>query len=244
MEIKYFKHYSSNLYKDIEFKTYGNSDNVFIYFPTQYQRFYEIEDKGLINELSSLIESNKMMIISVDSVDQESISSTYWDKHALLNRQEQYFHYIIDEFYPYIKYLFNFEKLPTLIGMSFGAYQAMNIFLRKPMLFSGVFAMSGIYDIRFFTNNYFDELAFYNSPIDSIRMLNNHEYLNIIKQKNIVAVVSNGAYEDINQTIDLDKAFKDKGIYNAEFYYWSDKYSHDWPSWFTYINFYINKFII
>lgn len=243
MKVNYYKEYSKILSRDMEFKTYGEEGLIFIYFPSQYQRFYEIEDKKVIDKLSYLIENKKMIVISIDNIDLESISSNYWDKRVLLERQEQYFNYFVYEFYPKIYEIFHFKMQPIAFGMSFGAYQSLNFFLRKPHLFSGVFALSGIYNIRFFTNNYFDKLAFLNSPIDSLYLLNNQEYIEEIKKKKIVVVCSYGPYEDTNQTIELEKAFKYKNINNAEFYYWGESYPHDFPSWFIYIDFYINKFI-
>lgn len=55
--INYEKWYSHNLNRDMEYKVYGNKGIPFIYFPTQYKRFYEAEDEGVIETLAYYIET-------------------------------------------------------------------------------------------------------------------------------------------------------------------------------------------
>lgn len=246
MEVRYYKWYSYNLNRDMEYKVYGEQGIPFFYFPTQYQRFYEAENRGIIHELSKYIEEGKLFVIAVDSIDSESLSNTtYWDKRKRLELQEAYHNYFTNELYEVIKKDYNPYSLPVLFGMSFGAYQAMNFFIRRPMLYKGVFALSGIYNIRFFINDYYDDLSYLNSPIDQIRLMNNDYYLDIYRHKKIVMVVSSGAYEEssINDTYDLQQSFLHREILNVEAYYWTSNYPHDWSSWKTYLNFYIRDFL-
>ena len=51
MEVRYYKWYSYNLNRDMEYKVYGEQGIPFFYFPTQYQRFYEAENRGIIDFL-------------------------------------------------------------------------------------------------------------------------------------------------------------------------------------------------
>ncbi len=245
MDVKYFKWYSYSLNREMEYKVYGSRGVPFFYFPTQYKRFFEAEDEGVIATLSYLIDSGKLFVVAVDNIDYESLSNfNNWDKRKRLERQESYFEYVINELYPSVNNLYKFSSLPIAFGMSFGAFQAMNMFLRKPQLFGGVFAMSGIYKITFFFNDYYDELAFLNSPIDSLNLLKNNEYLNLYKKRNILLVVSNGAYESeaLHDTYELEKAFNKNGI-PISCYYWTKDYPHDWSSWKIYLNYYIKNFL-
>ncbi len=245
MEINYYKWYSYELKRDMEYKIYGTKGKPFIYFPTQYNRFYEVEEKGVVDTLRYLIDGEQIVLISCDSLDSESLSNYgYWDKNKRLELYEDYYNYFFNELYIALKGKFGFSELPIVFGMSFGAYQAMNFFLRRPELFSGVFAMSGIYRISFFIKDYYNELAFYNSPIDSVIMLNNPAYIKLYNKKKIMMIVSNGAFENdsYNDTVDLEREFNRKGIKN-ETYYWSNNYPHDFSSWNIYLNYYIKKFL-
>lgn len=229
----------------MEYMVYGDRGIPFIYFPTQYQRYYEAFDKWVVDTLSYYIEKGAICLIAVDNIDNESLSNfANWDKRFRLNRQEEYYNYIINELYPSIMNEYNFNVLPYTLGMSFGAYQAMNMLIRQPKLFSGVFAMSGIYKISYFINDYYDDLAFLNCPLDSINLLKDESYINTLRSKKILVVVSSGAYEEesLKETIELERAFNNKNI-PASFYYWTSNYPHDFPSWNIYLDYYIKDFL-
>lgn len=242
MQIDYIRYYSHILSREMEIKTYGYSGQILIYFPTQYKRFYEVENEGIIDTLSSYIESGRIIVITLDSDVDNNLSSGSWDKRKILETQENYFNFFINEFYSWVYDRYHFLSKPITFGMSFGAYQAMNIFLRMPHLFSGTFTMSGVYNIRFFFNDYFDDLAFLNSPLDSLYLMNNELYKEELKKKRIVIVVSNGAYEMVEETKEIERAFHKNDIY-PEVYYWSSDFPHDWISWKTYLKYYIDRFL-
>ena len=229
----------------MEYMVYGNKGIPFIYFPTQYNRYYEAFDKGVVSSLSYYIETGKITLICVDSIDIESLSShANQDKRSRLLRQEEYYNYIIKELYVAVMNEYNFNILPYVLGMSFGAYQAMNMLIRQPNLFSGVWAMSGIYKISYFIDDYYDELAFLNCPLDSINLLKDEAYINKLRSKKILVIVSSGAYEEesLRETIELEKAFNNKNI-PSEVYYWTNNYPHDFSSWNIYLNYYIKDFL-
>ena len=43
MEIRYYKHYSSHLNRDMEFKVYGHSGKPVLFIPCQGGRFFDFE---------------------------------------------------------------------------------------------------------------------------------------------------------------------------------------------------------
>ena len=44
MEIRYFKHYSGNLGRDMEFKVYGHGGKPVLFIPCQGGRFFDFEN--------------------------------------------------------------------------------------------------------------------------------------------------------------------------------------------------------
>lgn len=242
MDIDYITYYSHYLNHSMEIKTYGYSGQIFIYFPTQYKRFYEIENEGIIDCLAPYIDSGRIIVVTLDSDIDNNLSSGFWDKRKILERQEEYFHFFTEEFYSWLYERYHFQEKPITFGMSFGAYQAMNIFLRMPHLFNGTFCMSGVYDIRFFFNDYFDDLAFLNSPVDSLNLMNNELYKEELRKKRIIIVVSSGAYELTYETSNLERAFHKNDIY-PQIYYWSNEYPHDWWAWKVYLKYYIENLL-
>lgn len=65
----------------------------------------------------------------------------------------------------------------------------MCFFLRTPYLFDGVISFSDLYNVRNFTQEYFDDLALLNSPIDLSYTLNDENIINIIRNKNLITLV-------------------------------------------------------
>lgn len=241
MDVEYRRWWSDRLGREMEYKVYGRQGKCLVYFPTQYNRFYEAEDRGIVHVLSRYIEEGRLMLVAVDSIDGESLSNfSWWDKHARLELQERYLSYVKDELIPSIHNDYWVWGRPYLLGMSFGAYQAMNLFLREARSFDGVFAFSGIYDVNYFTEGYSDYLSFLNCPIDFAYSLDDWGYVDEIRKKKILVVVSHGAWEErcIYETGRLQDALRSKGI-DGEFYYWGSEFPHDWGSWHRYLEFYV-----
>ena len=231
MYTQYYNEYSRFLNRHMEFKVYGNKGKPCLVFPSQNDRFYIYEDKGLINSLSSFIEEGRLQLICVDNYDYESWSATWKNGRDRILSQEAYYNYIIDEIVPFIKTLSD-EKIMTF-GVSLGAYQAMNFFLRRPDIFDSVLSLSGIYHSAFFFGDYHDELTFLNSPIDSLRLMDiNHKYVKMYNESKIIVCVGRGAWEFdcLNDTYQLEQQFRRLGV-EAGVYYWTEDYIHDWPSW-------------
>ena len=74
--------------------------------------------------------------------------------------------------------------------------------------------------------------------------LKDEKYLNLLRNKKIIVVVSSGAYEEesLKETYELEEAMKNKAI-PACFYYWTNNYPHNFSSWKIYLSFYIKEFL-
>jgi esterase/lipase superfamily enzyme len=77
-------------------------------------------------------------------------------------------------------------KQIMVAGCSMGAYHAANFAFRHPNKVSHLFALSGAYDMRMFLDDYFDENAYFNNPIDYLPNLTNEWYLQYINRMGIV----------------------------------------------------------
>ena len=77
MKVEYYKEYSRNLGRDMEFKVYGHSGLLCFAFPPQDGRFFDMEDRGMIATLSPWLETGRLQVVSVDGIDRESWTSTW-----------------------------------------------------------------------------------------------------------------------------------------------------------------------
>ena len=99
MQIRYYKEYSRFLNSFMEFKVYGHAGRPIVIFPCQSGRFFDWEDRNMCNAAAPWIDSGKLQIFTVDSIDPES-----WDNNGperpRIEMQERWYNYICEEFVP------------------------------------------------------------------------------------------------------------------------------------------------
>lgn len=247
MKVEYYKEYSYNLGRDMEFKVYGHAGKPCIAFPSQNGRFYDYEDRGIINSMSWYIEQGRIQVFTVDSFDLESWSADWKNPRDRMLAQEAYFRYIIEEVVPRIYDINTYGNgggVATGImtfGVSLGAFHAVNFFLRKPDIFDAVLALSGVYRSEFFVKDYADDLTFLNNPIASLSHLRyDHHYVDLYKISRIIICVGQGSWEEecLNDTRWIDSEFHRLGI-PAWVDYWGYDKPHDWPSWLEQVPYFL-----
>ena len=129
MHIEYHKWWSQNLCRDMEYKVYGHDGQAFLAFACQDGRFFDWENYGMIGALAPFIESGRIRIICVDSIDQETWSNKGGDKRWRIEQQERWFHYVVDELLPNVRC--NDSQMFFTIGCSMGGFHAANFFILR-----------------------------------------------------------------------------------------------------------------
>ena len=249
MEIRYFKHYSGCLQRDMEFKVYGHRGKPVLFIPCQGGRFWDFESFKMIDVWAKWIEDGQVMVFSCDTIDNETYANKDGDPYWRVQQHERWFHYIVDELVPYIKHLNGertFCNLPIMtFGCSLGATHAGNLFFRRPDLFDSVFAISGLYDPGSFFPDYMDETLYNNSPnLYLANMPGDHPYMSMYNQRKMVFVVGQGAWEDelLASTKWLKSVCEQKGIH-ARVELWGHDVNHDWDWWYKMVDHYVPQMI-
>ena len=242
MEIKYIKRYSHNLGRDMEYKTYGNSGHPVLVFPSQDGRFYDYQDFDMVGVLSGFIDSGRIRLICVDSIDRETWSQTGGDYHHRIDLHERWYRYIVNELIPEVRH-----DAETFIvtGCSMGGFHAGNFFFRRPDLFDTLLALSGLYYAGYFFPNYNDSLIYENSPYDFLRyMPDNHYYWNEYRRRRIILCVGQGAWEDdlLASTRQMDALLREKNV-PVWVDYWGTDSAHDWAWWRKQIVYFMDKIL-
>ena len=248
MKTAYYKHYSQNLGRDMEYKVYGHAGKPFLVFPSQDGRFFDFENNGMIDCVKDYIESGRAQFFCCDCNDTNSFSSKSWDNRARIESQEAYVRYICDELCPIIfeinaeanggKYA---DGIMTT-GCSMGGTHALNFILKRPEIFAGCIALSGAYDIRLFFPDYMDDLVYANSPVDYINgMANDHPYVELYRKMDIILCCGRGAWEMPMQddSARMKELFEYKNI-PAWVDFWGTDIAHDWPYWRRELPYYMN----
>jgi len=171
MQTQYFKEYSPALGRQMECKVYGHGGRPVIFIPCQDGRFYDFENFHMTDVWAPWIENGEVLICAIDTVDSETWSNPMSDARWRIERYEQWITHITDELVPSLRNLANdyngWSGYPgiMLFGCSLGATHAANLYFRRPDLFDGLLALSGLYSTDYGFGNYMDDLVYQNSPI-------------------------------------------------------------------------------
>jgi len=223
----YQRWFSPSLGRVMELLVFGHAGARVLVFPTSLGKFFEWEDRGMVDALAEPIERGWFQLYCVDSVDAESWYAKDRHPSTAAIRQEQYEAYLTHEVLPFSTHR---NPNPFLIttGASFGAYHAINFAFRNPGLTGRVLAMSGLYDVKRLTRGYDDPRVYANDPSHYMVNLADPARLDAIRRMDIILSIGRDDPNLANNE-HLSRVLWEKGVWHA-FRLW-DGWSHDWPWW-------------
>ena len=127
-----------------------------------------------------------MQGFSINSINSESWLNEGMHPHDKAVRHQQYNGYITEEVVPFLRNDCNGDVPIVTTGASLGALHAANTLFRRPDLFNGTIAMSGSYDLKGYTNGYFDENCYFNSPADYLLRWDDEHMLARLREAKII----------------------------------------------------------
>ncbi len=251
MFVKYFKEYSYNLDREMEFKVYGHAGKPCVVFPCQDGQFYDFEDRGMIDTIADKIEQGRIQLFCIQCADKESWSDTWGDQHKRILIHEQWFNYVCEEFIPRLYQIHNetaqedYQGKVMTTGASMGAYHSLNFLLRRPDIFDTTLCLSGLYHASYFFQNYNDPLIYHNSPTDYLSQMDPyHPYVEKYRHCDIIICCGQGAWEE--------ESCKDGNLLREQFArlnvpvwidFWGYDVCHDWPWWLKQFPYFIDKLV-
>lgn len=227
----YHKQFSPILGRDMEHAVLGHSGKVCLAFAPQNGHTYDFRNFGMVDTVAPWIESGRLQIILVDSIDEETWSGLAGNSpRERVELQERWFAYVTNELLP--QYL-SFGQKAMATGCSMGGVHAANFFFRRPDMFDCMVSLSGLFDGSHFFGDYMDDLVYANSPLRFLpNMPEDHPWLDLYRQGNIIFCCGQGAWEDdmIRDSRALDAVLCAKNVPHwADF--WGYDVNHDWPWW-------------
>ena len=231
MERRLTSWFSPALQKEMPISVYGHYGFALLLVPTAAADYLEYERFQLIDSISPQIEGGQVKVFSIDSINRESWMNDHMDPRHKSIRHQQWNDYVFQEVVPFIRTHTSQETPIIVCGASFGALHSMNLFLKRPDLFQGVIAMSGVYDLTEYTKSYFDDDVYFNSPLHYMANLTDHSILEKIRESRHIHLLSGrGAYEDPGAAGRFARLLYDKGIH-YELDLWGPEWPHDWSTW-------------
>ena len=233
MKIQYFKEYSRELDRDMEYKVYGSGGKPCLAFPSQDGRFYDFEDFGMVASIAPWLEDGRVLLVCPDSIDHETWSRENGNSRQRIELHEKWFRYVTGELLPQTIEFGADDRKAIVTGCSMGGVHAGNFFFRRPDLFDTLVSLSGTFDASFFFHDYMDDLVYSNSPIHFLKnMPDDHPYMELYRNSRIILCVGQGAWEEdlLAGTRAMDHLLQERGI-PAWADYWGFDVSHDWCWW-------------
>ncbi|MEI6179725.1 MAG: alpha/beta hydrolase-fold protein [Chloroflexales bacterium] len=236
MRRDYHRWDSPALGRTMELLVFGHGGTPVIVFPTSHGRFYEFEDRGMVEALAHPISQGWIQLFCVDSVSSESWYNDALDTDARLKRETQYEHYLLTEVLPLIRHS---NGTPYIIatGCSFGATTAISFTLRHPGVVNRVLGLSGLYDLRCLFDHYTQRLAAYN-PVDFVPKLNDPWVLERLRATDIILVIGRDDPSAWSNEL-LSNQLWGRGVSNA-LRLWNG-WCHDWPDWMRMFKLYLGE---
>jgi esterase/lipase superfamily enzyme len=222
---------SPRLNKNMEIVMYGHSGFALLLLPTAAADYLEYERFLLIDALKPFIDSGKVKVFSINSINSEAwLNNSMEPRHKAI-RHTQFNGYVEEEVVPFIQMHTSMETPIITCGASLGALHSANLCFRRPDLFSGTIAMSGLYDLSQYTKGYFDTDVYFNSPVHYLPKLEDAWYLDRLRRmEHIHIYTGSGAYEDPSGTHLISEILRSKGIpHDTDV--WGTDMRHDWPTW-------------
>ena len=242
MKREYYNQHSDVLNENMSMIVYGEGGYPVIAFQAQDAKSNNFEDFGMIDVLAPFIEEGRIQVFSVDNLDEQSWSDEGGDKGARAWRQEQYFQFVTDELIPRVHAWNNSDLRPIAVGCSMGATHAAIAAFRRPDLFQGCIALSGVYRTSFFFGDWMNDTLYNNDvPAFLANMPADHPYVDLYNQRQLVMCVGQGAWElGVDDLRFIDDQLNRLGVKHwCDF--WGADVNHDWPWWRKQMPYFMNE---
>ena len=116
--------YSPALKKDMPIAVYGHYGFALLLIPTAAADYLEYERFQMFDHLAHIIDSGKLKVFSVNSINTESWLNNEMEPHHKAIRHNDFNHYIFHEVVPFIRSRTSEDTPIITCGASFGALHA------------------------------------------------------------------------------------------------------------------------
>lgn len=232
---------SEYLGTDIQISSYGHYGLNLLLFRNQY--YNEENGISLIQSLEHQLNIGKIKLFCVNIFDTQSWLNYSIEPYQRSQKHFDFNNFIIQEVVPII-YKESGGAVPIITcGASNGAFHAANTFFRRPDIFLGTIALSGFYDIRHLSGEYFDDNCYFNSPCDYLPNLQDNYWLTyLMSRKHIYLASGNGTNEHPEFTKRLSEILYNKNItHNCEI--WGNEWDHSVPTWIRMFKHFLENYL-
>jgi esterase/lipase superfamily enzyme len=224
---------------------YGHHGRPLLVFPAQEGKRWEWEERGMVDAIAGLIDGGRVKLYCVDSWDSGSWHDQGLPLEERARRHGAYEDWLLGHVVPTIHADCGAFQEIALTGVSFGAYHAANLALRRADLFPLALCMSGVYDVASVGWGDRGDATYFHNPMDYVGNLHG-DHLDWLRSRvSLLLVVGQGMWEDTTGALESTRRFAGvlagKGI-RHELDVWGHDVPHDWPAWRAQIAHHLPRF--
>jgi esterase/lipase superfamily enzyme len=212
-------------------------------FPAEGGSAWEWEDRGMIDAVRGLVDEGRVKLYCVDSYDGGSWSDRSLPLEERARRHGHYEAWIVEHVVPRIHAETGHDV--ATIGVSLGAYHAVNFALKRADLFPLAIGLSGNYDPTAWHGwGERGDATYFNNPVDYVAHLDGGHLDWLRDRASVLLVCGQGQWEDTTGALDstrhLAGLLQTKGIHELDL--WGHDVPHDWPSWHAQLAHHLPRF--
>ena len=216
--------------------TYGHGGRPVLVFPSEAGRARDFEGMGMLAAVADLVESGRVTLHCVDSMDGYTWSDETAPIEERAKRHRLYTRWLIEEVVPYMTDAGGADVEPLAIGCSLGAYHAVHFALQRADLVPSAIGLSGNYDMS--TWHAWGERGEESDRADPAYYVPGlcGEHLTWLRERlTLLLVCGRGDWEthptgSLPSSQAMAAMLQEKGIH-CELDLWGSDVSHDWPWW-------------
>jgi esterase/lipase superfamily enzyme len=214
---------------------YGHWGRPVLAFPAEAGSARDYEHQDMVRAVGDLIDAGRVKLYCVDAFDSESWSSRDLSLEQRAQNHARYESWIVDQVVPHIHTDSRGAAEIATLGVSLGAYHAVNFALKRADLFPLALGLSGNYDPASWHGwGERGKAVYFNNPLDYLQHAGG-DHLDWLRGRvSVLLVCGQGQWEDTTGSLEsterLAGVLRDKGI-RHELDLWGHDVPHDWPSW-------------
>lgn len=228
--------FSEALERRMDLLWYGHAGRPMVWIPTFQGRCGDLEAFGLVGAVEPLLEAGLLQLACIDTVDEHALAAEHLPPAERVAMLDRYDRYLADEVVDWVRERSGSMGRVGLLGVSCGAYHAVNFAFRHPDVVDKVVGLSGRYEVTDLLGGDRGPGAYFHTPLAYVANMDDGWVRRLSALD--ISIVS-GEHDYLagcsRQMIDVLAA---KGIPHRG-HVWGAPFGHDWAWWQHQITHYV-----
>ena len=214
---------------------YGHWGRPVLAFPAEQGGAWDFEGRGMIAAVAPLLEAGRAKLYCVDAFDAASWANRSLPLEERARQHERYESWILEQVVRFVHDDCGGAQEIATVGVSLGAFHAVNLALKRADLFPLAIGLSGNYDPASWDGSgERGDAAYFNNPFDYLAHMGGDHLEWLRMRVSVLLVCGQGQWEDTTGALESTRRLAEllavKGI-RHELDLWGHDVPHDWPSW-------------